>query len=92
MLYMDGRTGASAENSMSSWDLLSVEQRLVDTAWLHPVQYGFTDFTDMATVRDPSTAYFLVGGSGASSFTLQVGTPTGADLGSDVQVWLVRTQ
>jgi len=43
------------------------------------------------TVRDPSTAYFLVGGPGTSSFTLRVSTPSGTDLASDVQVWVVRT-
>ena len=92
MLYMDGRPGASAENSMSSWDLFSASQVIVETAWLHPVEYGFADFSETVTVRDPSTAYFLVGGPGMSSFTLRVGTPSGSDLASDVQVWLVRTQ
>ena len=91
-LYMDGRPGASAENSMSSWDLFHLSQAVLNTAWLHPVEYGFADFTETVTVRDPSTAYFLVGGSGSSSFTLRVGTPSGADLASDVQVWVVRTQ
>ena len=91
-LYMDGRAGASAENSMSSWDLLSLSEGVLETAWLHPVEYGFASFDDLVTVRDPSTAYFLVGGSGTSSFTLRVGDPSGADLASDVQVWLVRTR
>ena len=91
-LYMDGRPGASTENSMSSWDLLSFYDGFVDTAWLHPVEYGFTDFTETVTIRDPSTAYFLVGGSGASSHTLRVSAPSGGELGSNVQVWLVRTQ
>jgi hypothetical protein len=91
-LYMDGRPGASAENSMSSWNLFSVSQVVIETAWLRPAEYGFVDFSETVTVRDPSTAYFLVGGPGMSSFTLRVGTPSGTDLASDVQVWLVRTQ
>jgi hypothetical protein len=91
-LYMDGRPGASPENSMSSWDLFDFQQRLVPTAWLNPPEFGFADFTETVTIRDPSTAYFLIGGSGASSHTLRVTGPAGADLGSDVQVWLVRTQ
>jgi hypothetical protein len=91
-LYMDGRPGASAENSMSSWDLFSVSQMVVETAWLHPVEYGFANFSETVTVRDPSTAYFLVGGPGNSSFTLRVSTPSGTDLPSDVQVWVVRTK
>lgn len=92
MLYLDGRPGASPENSMSSWDMLSFSQGFVDTAWLHPTEHAFADFSETVTIRDPSTAYFLVGGSGASSHTLRVTGPSGADLGSDVQVWLVRTQ
>ena len=91
-LYMDGRPGASGANSMASWDLLSLSQQVLETAWLNPVEYGFADFYEVVTVRDPSTAYLLVGGSGTSSFRLRVGTPSGADLASDVQVWLVRTQ
>ena len=92
MLYMDGRPGASPENSMSSWDMLSFALGFADTAWLHPVEHPFADFSETVTLRDPSTAYFLVGGSGASSHTLRVTGPSGGDLGSDVQVWLVRTQ
>ncbi len=91
-LYMDGRPGASPENSMSSWDLLSFQEGLVDTAWLHPIEHGFFIFADTVTVREPSTAYFLIGGFGNSSFTLQVGTPSGGGLPPDMQVWLVRTQ
>lgn len=91
-LYMDDRPGASPENSMSSWDLFSFTGGLLETAWLYPVEYGFTDFTETVTIRDPSTAYFLIGGFGASSHTLRVTGPSGGDLASDVQVWLVRTQ
>jgi len=93
ILYMDDRPGASLENSMSSWSLLDINANLVETAWLSPDVRGFMDFTETVTVRDPSTAYFLIGGSGASStYRLLVGTPSGSDLDSDVQVWLVRTQ
>ncbi len=91
-LYMDGRAGASAENSMSSWNLLNFAERLVENAWLRPVEHAFINFADTVTVRDPSTAYFLVGGSGFPSHNLRITTPSGDDLDSDVQVWLVRTQ
>lgn len=91
-LYMDDRPGASPENSMSSWNLVNVGDIIVDTAWLNPEVRGFINFTETVTVRDPSTAYFLVGGSAASSYRLRVGTPSGSNLDSDVQVWLVRTQ
>ena len=91
-LYMDDRPGASAQNSMSSWDLLSVSERLRDTAWLNPQESGFINFTETVTIRDPSTAYFLIGGTNPASYTLRVGAESGSDLDSDVQVWLVRTQ
>jgi hypothetical protein len=91
-LFMDDRPGASAENSMASWNLFDMSLGLVDVAWLHPVEHPFTNFADTVTVRDPSTAYFLVGGSGFSNHNLRITTPDGSDLGSDVQVWLVRTQ
>jgi hypothetical protein len=91
-LYMDGRPGASPENSLSSWDLLDVEQAVVESAWLHPTEHGFTDFSETLTLRDPSTAFFLVGGFGATSHTLRIAGASGGDLGSNVQVWLVRTR
>jgi len=92
-LYMDDRPGASPENSMSSWNLFNFTESLVENAWLSPEQRGFIDFTETVGVRDPSTAYFLIGAGGASStYRLLVGTPSGADLDSDVQVWVVRTQ
>ena len=91
-LYMDDRPGASPENSMSSWNLFDMSLGLVDSAWLRPVEHAFVEFADTVTVRDPSTAYFLIGGSGFSNHNLRITTPDESDLGSDVQVWLVRTQ
>ena len=90
--YMDDRPGASAVNTMSSWDLLSINEGVVDTAWLNPKERGFINFTETVTVRDGSTAYFLIGETSPTSYTLRVGTPTGSALDSDVQVWVVRTQ
>ena len=91
-LYMDDRPGASAENSMSSWNLLNLSQAVVETAWLRPVERGFINFTDTVTIRDPSTAYFLVGGSGSADYNLRITDTSGGALDSDVQVWLVRTR
>jgi len=91
-LYMDGRPGASPNNSMSTWNLLDVSQQVAEAAWLHPVEHGFINFSETVTVRDPSTSYFLVGGSGAPNHSLRITTTSGAALDSDVQVWLVRTQ
>ena len=92
-LYMDDRPGAIAPLTMSSWDLRSVADGLLDTAWLHPTEYGFVNFADDVTIRDPSTAYFLVGGNGApQSYTVRVGATGGGDMSQLLQVWLVRTQ
>ena len=92
-LYMDDRPGAVAPLTMTSWDLLSVEETLLETAWLHPTSYEFVNFAEDVTIRDPSTAYFLVGGSGSSqSYTLRVSSSAGGDMSSTLQVWLVRTQ
>ena len=91
-LYMDDRPGAGVENSMSSWNLFDVSQEVLETAWLTPVAYGFENFSETVTVRDPSTSYFLIGGSGSSNHSLRITATSGAVLDSDVQVWLVRTQ
>ena len=92
-LYMDDRPGAVDPLTMSSWDLFSVERTLLETAWLHPTSYGFVNFAEDVTIRDPSTAYFLVGGSGSpQSYTLRVSSSAGGDMSSTLQVWLVRTQ
>jgi len=92
-LYMDDRPGAVAPLTMPSWDLLSVERGLLETAWLHPTSYGFINFSEDVTIRDPSTAYFLVGSSGSpQSYTLRVSSSAGGDMSSALQVWLVRTR
>ena len=92
-LYMDDRPGAVAPLTLSSWNLRSVADGLVETAWLHPTAHEFVDFADDVTIRDPSTAYFLIGGSGSpQSYTLRVGATGGGDLSATLQVWLVRTQ
>jgi hypothetical protein len=92
-LYMDDRPGATAPLTMSSWDLRSVADGLLETAWLHPTEHGFVNFADDVTIRDPSTAYFLVGGNGSpQSYTVRVGATGGGDMSQLLQVWLVRTQ
>ena len=92
-LYMDDRPGTVAPLTMSSWDLRSVADGLLESAWLRPTVHEFVDFADDVTIRDPSTAYILIGGSGSpQSYTLRVGATGGGDMSATLQVWLVRTQ
>ena len=75
--YMDDRPGQSdPRHVVASWDYYSVlhgaPRRLRPQAWLEPVRKSYGDFTEEIKVRDPSTAYFLVGGSVAPQYSLLV--------------------
>jgi len=90
--YMDDRPGRSdPRHTVSSWDYLSADNRLSENAWLRPVRKSYSDFSQDIQVRDPSTAFFLVGGSIGPQYSLKV-EGAGGSLGSDIQVWLVRTR
>ena len=77
---------------MSSWDYFSADQGLRTQAWLEPLRKPYSDFTEEIRVRDPSIAYFLVGGLVAPQYSLKVEGSGGGTLDSDIQVWLVRTR
>ncbi len=80
---------------MSSWDYYSAlhgAERVKTQAWLEPLRKSYSDFTEEIKVIDPSTAYFLVGGSVAPQYSLKVERSGGGALGSDIQVWVVRTK
>ena len=64
----------------------------MENAWLRPIRKSYADFSDEIQVRDPSTAFFLVGGSIGPQYSLRVEGAGGGSLGSDMQVWLVRTR
>ena len=94
---MDDHPGRSdPRHVVASWDYYSAlhgtPERLKHQAWLEPHRKSYSDFTEEVKVRDPFTAYFLVGGSIAPQFSLKVEGAGGGTLGSDIQVWLVRTQ
>ena len=90
--YMDDRPGRSdPRHTVSSWDYLSADNRLVENAWLRPIRKSYSDFSQGITVRDPSTAFFLLGGSIGPQYSLKV-AGAGGSLGADIQVWLVRTR
>ncbi len=91
--YMDDRPGRSdPRHALASWNYFSAFDGLKTQAWLEPKGQGYADFTEEVKVRDPSIAYLLVGGSIAPQFSLKVEGAGGGTLGSDIQVWLVRTQ
>ena len=91
--YMDDRPGQSdPRHVVSSWDYFSADQGLRTQAWLEPLRKPYSDFTEEIRVRDPSIAYFLVGGLVAPQYSLKVEGSGGGTLDSDIQVWLVRTR
>ena len=91
--YMDDRPGQSdPRHSVSSWDYFSADTRLFEQAWLEPITKSYSDFTENVRVRDPSTAFFLVGGGIAPQYSIKVEGAGGGSLGSDIQVWIVRTK
>ena len=94
--YMDDRPGQSdPRHVVSSWDYYSAlhgAERVKTQAWLEPLRKSYSDFTEEIKVIDPSTAYFLVGGSVAPQYSLKVERSGSGALGSDIQVWVVRTK
>ena len=91
--YMDDRPGQSdPRHVVSSWNYFSVNSRFKTQAWLEPARKSYGTFSEDVRVRDPSIAYFLIGGSTAPQFSLKVEGAGGGTLGSDIQVWLVRTK
>ena len=94
MLYLDDRPGATVQpiHTMPSWDLYSVDQRLVETAWLRPSDKGFNSFSETVSIRDPSMAYFIIGGPNPPAYSIRVTGGSGGTLPTAMQVWLVRMQ
>ena len=91
--YMDDRPGRSdPRHTVSSWNYLSADNRLTENAWLRPIRKSYSDLSEEIQVRDPSTAFFLLGGSIGPPYSLRVEGAGGGSLGSDMQVWLVRTR
>ena len=93
MLYADDRIGGVDPTlTMKSWNLVAIEQRLVQTARLAPRDRQFAAFSDQVSVRGGSTAYFLVSGSGRSATGIRVRDVSDAPLPNDMRMWVVRLQ
>lgn len=92
-LYMDGRLpGMNTRLELSSWDLLDIENSLIDPAHLVPTEFGFQAFEDDVRVRAGSTAYYRLSGNGRPATAVTAKGTTGVDLPTFMQVWVVRLQ
>lgn len=92
-LYTDDRVpGIDPKLTFTSWNLVSVESRLVQSARLTPYSRPFGQFNDQVSVRGGSTAYFLVSGSGRSATGIRVRDPSDGPLPDNMRLWVVRLQ
>jgi hypothetical protein len=92
-LYLDDReAGLDPMLRFTSWDLVDIFESggLVETGRLIPRARGFTDFTDLLSVRGGSSGYFRVSGASQPATSLFVSSPVGGPLPSHVQVWVVK--
>ncbi len=91
-LYVDDRiSGADPSLTIPSWNLLDIENRLVEQAHLRPRMRTFTAFSDDVQVRAGSTAYFIVSGTRAAA-ALGMRSTGGGALPTNMRVFIVRLQ
>jgi hypothetical protein len=92
-LYVDDRVpGAAPTLQLRSWNLLDIENNLVESAHLVPRSRGFTSFADAFNVRAGSTAYFRVSGGSRPGTAIRIRSSSDQPLPSIVQVFVVRLQ
>ncbi len=91
--YVDDRTaGADPTLQFTSWNMFEAFSHFRVSVPLVPRDRSFATFTDQASVRGGSTAYFRVSGASRPATALRVRTATEALLPSTTQVWIVRLQ
>lgn len=92
-LYVDDRIDlAEVTLEFPSWDLADMAQSPFQQEQLTPRSLGFTAFSETASVRAASTAYFIISAPGRPATAIEVTGPLGGPLSPDVQVWAVRLQ
>jgi hypothetical protein len=92
-LYVDDRVpGAAPGLQMRSWNLLDIENNVVESAHLVPHSRGFTSFSDAFNVRAGSTAYFRVSGGSRPGTAIRIRSSSDQPLPSIMQVFVVRLQ
>ena len=93
MLYADDRIpGIDEKLTMKSWNLVSIEQGIVESGRLSPRMRTFGMFTDAILVRGGSTAYFVVSGANRAPTGIRVRDASDGPLPENMRVWVVRAQ
>jgi hypothetical protein len=93
MLYADDRIPSVDEKlTMKSWNLVSIEQGIVESGRLSPRMRTFGMFSDPILVRGGSTAYFVVSGANRPATGIRVRDANDGALPANMRVWVVRAQ
>jgi hypothetical protein len=95
MLYIDDRFGDPGLDDFQflNWNLRSLEDAWGTTeAELQPRARAFGDFTEDASVRSASTAFFDVSGAGRPATAIEITDQAGEDLPGTFQVFIVRVE
>jgi len=93
MLYADDRIPSVDEKlTMKSWNLVSIEQGIVESGRLSPRMRTFGMFSDPILVRGGSTAYFVVSGANRPATGIRVRDASDGPLPANMRVWVVRAQ
>jgi hypothetical protein len=92
-LYADDRvTNLDQSLRLTSWNLDSVRNALVESAQLVPKSRTFSGFNETVSVRAGSTAYYRVSGTNRPAASFRVRTPSGGMPPGQIQVWVLRSQ
>jgi hypothetical protein len=87
----DRVAGASAALTIPSWNLYDIfEVNAGPAARLVPVSRGFGSFTEAASVRAGSAAYYRISGTNAPATAVRIRGAADAVLPSHMQVFVVR--
>jgi hypothetical protein len=93
MLYADDRIPLlDTKLTLSSWNLVSIEQAIVQTGRISPRLRPFGAFNDQILVRGGSTAYFVVSGANRPATGIRVRDASDGTLPDIMRVWVVRAQ
>ncbi|MDF2771429.1 MAG: Ig domain protein group 2 domain protein [Geminicoccaceae bacterium] len=90
-LYVDDRVqNLDPKLRFTSWNLVAIENRLVQSARLQPRDRPFGAFSDQVSVRGGSTAYFIVSGGNRGAVAIRARDSAGATLPAVMRMWAVR--
>jgi hypothetical protein len=90
-LYTDDRVqGIDPRLTFTSWNLLDIESRLVQSARLVPRDRPFAAFSDQVSVRGGSTAYFVVSGANRGPVGIRARDAADGLLPGSMRMWVVR--